>query len=161
RAVRIAVWCGLAGPALSVAQESAPALEEVVVTAQKRAENIQEVPIAITALSGADLQNQHVTSVMGLNQLAPGLQVKADDNAANPKVFIRGVGLNDFNPNTASAVGIYADGVYIGSPLAQMGQFFDIERLEILRGPQGTLYGRNTTGGTINIVTRKPTQELQ
>lgn len=166
RAVRMAVLgaltgASLAGPTLALAQQSAPALEELVVTAQKRAENIQDVPIAITALSGADLQNQHVTSVMGLNQLAPGLQVKADDNAANPKIFIRGVGLNDFNPNTASAVGIYADGVYIGSPLAQMGQFFDIERLEILRGPQGTLYGRNTTGGTINIITRKPTQEFQ
>jgi iron complex outermembrane recepter protein len=160
KACAVAVSCVLMAAQAARAQQ-AVTLEEIVVTAQKRSQNVQDVPIAITALSGEALKNQHVSDVMDLNQIAPGLQVKADDNAANPKIFIRGVGLNDFNPNTASAVGIYADGVYIGSPLAQMGQFFDIDRLEILRGPQGTLYGRNTTGGTINIVTRKPTQNFE
>ena len=119
------------------------------------------MPVAVSAFSGEALQDHHVSDVTDLNQLAPSLQVKTDDNAANPKIFIRGVGLNDFNPNTASAVGLYTDGVYIGSPLAQMAQFFDIDRLEVLRGPQGTLYGRNTTGGAINVITRKPTQEPQ
>ena len=133
----------------------------VVVTAQKRDQDIQEVPVAVTALDGEALQDAHVSTVMDLNALAPSLQVKTDDNAANPKIFIRGIGLNDFNPNTASAVAIYSDGVYIGSPLAQMGQFFDLERVEVLRGPQGTLYGRNTTGGAINLISRKPTDTFE
>ncbi len=133
----------------------------VIITAQKRAENIQEVPIAVTAIGGEALQDLGVTDVLDLNALAPSLQIKTDDNAANPKVFIRGIGLNDFNPNTAGAVAIYGDGVYIGSPLAQMGQFFDLERVEVLRGPQGTLYGRNTTGGAINVISRKPSDQLE
>ena len=138
-----------------------PARDVIIVTAQKRSENIQEVPVAVTAIGGEALQDLGVTDVLDLNALAPSLQVKTDDNAANPKVFIRGIGLNDFNPNTASAVAIYTDGVYIGSPLAQMGQFFDLERVEVLRGPQGTLYGRNTTGGAINVISRKPSDEFE
>jgi iron complex outermembrane recepter protein len=133
----------------------------IIVTAQKRAQDIQDVPVAVTAIGGEALQSQGVTDVLDLNALAPSLQVKTDDNAANPKIFIRGIGLNDFNPNTASAVAIYSDGVYIGSPLAQMGQFFDLERVEVLRGPQGTLYGRNTTGGAINLISRKPGKEFE
>jgi iron complex outermembrane receptor protein len=146
--------------AAHAADENGGAIEELVVTAQKRAQNVQDVPIAITALSAQALKDQHVTNIMDLNNLSPSLQIKSDDNAANPKIFIRGVGLNDFNPNTATPVAIYTDGVYIGSPLAQMGQFFDLERIEVLRGPQGTLYGRNTTGGAINVISKKPTQDL-
>jgi iron complex outermembrane receptor protein len=152
----IACSCLTALPCEALAQQSPTTPDVVIVTAQKRAEDIQDVPIAVTALSGEALRDQHVTNVMDLNALAPSLQIKTDDNAANPKIFIRGVGLNDFNPNTASAVAIYTDGVYIGSPLAQMSQFFDLDRAEVLRGPQGTLYGRNTTGGAINLVSRKP-----
>jgi iron complex outermembrane recepter protein len=160
----LGLMCGLlvpAGAALAQQGSPTPQIEEIIVTAQKRAQSLQEVPVAVSAFSGAALQDHHVSDVTDLNQLAPSLQVKTDDNAANPKIFIRGVGLNDFNPNTASAVGLYTDGVYIGSPLAQMAQFFDIDRLEVLRGPQGTLYGRNTTGGAINVITRKPTQQTQ
>jgi iron complex outermembrane recepter protein len=138
-----------------------PGRDVIIVTANKRAENIQEVPVAVTAIGGEQLQDLGVTDVLDLNALAPSLQIKTDDNAANPKIFIRGIGLNDFNPNTASAVAIYTDGVYIGSPLAQMGQFFDLERVEVLRGPQGTLYGRNTTGGAINVISRKPGDEFE
>jgi iron complex outermembrane receptor protein len=134
-------------PALAQTADNQDNRDVVVITAQKRDQDIQEVPVAVTALTGDTLQDAHVATVMDLNALAPSLQVKTDDNAANPKIFIRGIGLNDFNPTTASAVAIYSDGVYIGSPLAQMGQFFDLERVEVLRGPQGTLYGRNTTGG--------------
>ncbi|MBQ1542642.1 MAG: TonB-dependent receptor [Caulobacteraceae bacterium] len=133
-----------------------PAVEEIVVTAQKRAENLQDVPIAITALTAEALQNKRVGNLVGLSGLAPALQIKTDDNAANPRIFIRGVGVNDFNPSTASAVGIYVDGVYVASPLAQMAAFYDLQQIEVLRGPQGTLYGRNTTGGAINVATRKP-----
>jgi iron complex outermembrane receptor protein len=145
----------LAAPALAQTADD-QSDDVVIITAQKRSENIQEVPVAVTAISGDTLQDLGVTDVLDLNALSPSLQVKPDDNAANPKIFIRGIGLNDFNPNTASAVAIYSDGVYVGSPLAQMGQFFDLERVEVLRGPQGTLYGRNTTGGAINLISRKP-----
>lgn len=163
RALKVCLLAGsvLAAGLPAIAQEVDQNSDVVIVTAQKRSQDIQEVPVAVTAIGGEDLQSQGVTDILDLNALAPSLQVKTDDNAANPKIFIRGIGLNDFNPNTASAVGIYSDGVYIGSPLAQMGQFFDLERVEVLRGPQGTLYGRNTTGGAINLISRKPGSEFE
>jgi len=135
-------------------------VEEIVVTAQKRSENLQDVPVSVTAFSGETLTERGVTNVIGLNNLAPGLRVSSGDAAANPKIFIRGVGLSDFNPNSSSGVGIYVDGVYVGSPLAQMAGFYDIGQIEILRGPQGTLYGRNTNGGAVNITTKRPTQSF-
>jgi len=135
-------------------------IEEVVVTAQKRSENLQDVPVSVTAISGTALQDRGVTNVIGLNNLAPGLRVSSGDAASSPKIFIRGVGLSDFNPNSSSGVGIYVDGVYVGSPLAQMAGFFDIGQIEVLRGPQGTLYGRNTNGGAVNITTKRPTQSF-
>ncbi len=140
---------------------AAEAVQEIVVTAQKRSENLQEVPIAVTALNAEALQNKRVDNLLGLSGLAPSLQIKTDDNAANPRIFIRGVGVNDFNPSTASAVGIYVDGVYIASPLAQLASFYDLQQVEVLRGPQGTLYGRNTTGGAINVSTRKPSDTYE
>src|SRR5690348_16789700 len=164
--MRRVLMCGACAGAMVMMAGAAQAADaptsvgELVVTAQKRAEKLQDVPIAITALSSQQIKDQHVSDILDLNGLSPSLSIKTDDNAANPKIFIRGVGLNDFNPNTATPVAVYVDGVFIGSPLAQMGQFFDVERIEVLRGPQGTLYGRNTTGGAINIITRKPTQEF-
>ncbi|MBP7705485.1 MAG: TonB-dependent receptor [Caulobacter sp.] len=134
------------------------AVEEIVVTAQKRSENMQDVPVSVSAFTADSLQEKGVTNVLGLNNLAPGLRVSSGDAAANPKIFIRGVGLSDFNPNSSSGVGVYVDGVYVGSPLAQMAGFFDIGQVEILRGPQGTLYGRNTNGGAVNVTTKRPTR---
>jgi iron complex outermembrane receptor protein len=134
------------------------AIAEIVVTAQKRAENLQDVPVSVTALTSQTLAARGVTNVLALNNMAPGMRISANDAAANPKIYIRGVGLSDFNPNASSGVGVYTDGVYIGSPLAQMAGFFDLAQVEVLRGPQGTLYGRNTNGGAINITTKRPTQ---
>ena len=149
-----------AGGALAQEADDPAAVEEIVVTAQKRSENLQDVPVSVTAFNAKALEERGVTNVIGLNNLAPGLRVSSGDAAANPKIFIRGVGLSDFNPNSSSGVGIYVDGVYVGSPLAQMAGFFDIGQIEILRGPQGTLYGRNTNGGAVNITTRRPTQSF-
>jgi iron complex outermembrane receptor protein len=112
--------------------------------------------VSVTALTADQLKDQRVGDVLALSGLSPGLQIKTDDNAANPRIFIRGIGVNDFNPATASAVGVYVDGVYVASPLAQMAGFYDLQQVEVLRGPQGTLYGRNTTGGAINVTTKKP-----
>ncbi|KRA60156.1 TonB-dependent receptor [Caulobacter sp. Root655] len=158
---KLQVLAGVASAAMvaaagqAMAQE-ATALEEIVVTAQKRSENLQDVPVSVTAFTADQLKNQRVGDVLALSGLSPGLQIKTDDNAANPRIFIRGIGVNDFNPSTASAVGVYLDGVYVASPMAQMAGFYDLQQVEVLRGPQGTLYGRNTTGGAINVTTKKP-----
>ncbi|WP_212742950.1 TonB-dependent receptor [Sphingomonas sp. 2SG] len=137
-------------------QPAAPADGDIVVTAQRRSERLQDVPIAVTAITGDDLRERRIADVLDLSGRVPGLQIRSADNGANPRIFIRGVGLNDFNPATASAVGIYVNGVYVASTLAQRDAFFDLGQVEVLRGPQGTLYGRNTTGGAINVTTRKP-----
>jgi iron complex outermembrane receptor protein len=163
---KLQVLAGVAGVAMmaaagsAVAQE-ATALDEIVVTAQKRSEILQDVPVSVTAFTADQLRDQRVGDVLSLSGLSPGLQIKTDDNAANPRIFIRGIGVNDFNPSTASAVGVYVDGVYVASPLAQMAGFFDLQQVEVLRGPQGTLYGRNTTGGAINVTTKKPSSTPQ
>jgi iron complex outermembrane receptor protein len=151
--VASAAMIAAAGQALA---QDTTSLDEIVVTAQKRAENLQDVPVSVTAFTADQLKNQRVGDVLALSGLSPGLQIKTDDNAANPRIFIRGIGVNDFNPSTASAVGVYLDGVYVASPLAQMAGFYDLQQVEVLRGPQGTLYGRNTTGGAINVTTKKP-----
>jgi len=143
------------------ATDTAPVVADIIVTAQKRSENLQDVPIAITAITGQSLRDGRIDDLVALSGHAPGLQIKSDDNAANPRIFIRGVGVNDFNPSTASAVGIYVDGAYVASPLAQLAAFYDLDQVEVLRGPQGTLYGRNTTGGAINLTTRKPSNTFE
>jgi iron complex outermembrane receptor protein len=163
---KLQVLAGVAGMAMMAAAgqalaQDATALEEIVVTAQKRSENLQDVPVSVTAFTADQLKDQRVGDVLALSGLSPGLQIKTDDNAANPRIFIRGIGVNDFNPATASAVGVYVDGVYIASPLAQMAGFYDLQQVEVLRGPQGTLYGRNTTGGAINVTTKKPSSTAE
>ena len=141
-------------------EDEVATMQAVVVTAQHRAESLQDVPIAVTALSSEALENQRITNALDLSNLAPGLRIASGDAAANPKIFIRGVGLADFNPSSSAGVGMYVDNVLYGSPLSQMSGFFDLERIEVLRGPQGTLYGRNTNGGAINVVSKGPTDEF-
>ncbi|WP_333840558.1 TonB-dependent receptor [Novosphingobium sp.] len=143
----------------TAANSGAAQVQDVIVTAQKRSERLQDVPIAVTAITAETIQNRRTLDLVDLSNQAPGLQIKSDDNGANPRIFIRGVGVNDFNPATNSAVGIYADGVYVASPLAQRLAFFDLQQVEVLRGPQGTLYGRNTTGGAINVTGKLPGNE--
>jgi iron complex outermembrane receptor protein len=142
-------------------EDNVPRVDDIIVTAQKRSENLQDVPVAVSAVTGKTLENKRILDLVDLSNATPGLQIKSDDNGANPRIFIRGVGVNDFNPATASAVGIYADGIYVGSPLAQRFAFFDLQQAEVLRGPQGTLYGRNTTGGAVNVTSRKPGNEIE
>lgn len=134
--------------------------EELIVTAQKRSEALEDVPVSISVLTADALESQGITNALGLNNVAPSLRISSGDAASSPKIYIRGVGLSDFNPNASGAVGIYVDGVYVGSPLAQLAGFYDLAQVEVLRGPQGTLYGRNTNGGAINITTNRPTFDL-
>jgi iron complex outermembrane recepter protein len=150
----------LAGlPVATVAQSQqssdAAALEEVVITAQRREENLQKSAIAVSVITGDHLANAGVTRVQELTQLVPALQV-GTAVGPYPLFYLRGVG--NFNGNVLSdaAVAVNLDGVYIARPSSTSGMFYDIDRLEILKGPQGTLYGRNATGGAINVITRKP-----
>jgi iron complex outermembrane receptor protein len=135
-------------------------MEEIVVTAQKREQSVQDVPLSITAISGDTMRNLGYSNSTDVARMTPNLNIQSITGEGNqPAFFIRGIGLNDYNTNNAGPVGIYQDEVVISSPSAQAFALFDLERIEVLRGPQGTLYGRNTTAGAINFVSRKPTEE--
>lgn len=133
-------------------------LEEIVVTAQKREEALQTVPIPVTAVGGEALERRQFLSVEDLPSLAPAMTVA--QHAGYNRLFIRGIGMTSMSNGQDPSVPLHVDGVVIGRPSAQLGSFFDLERIEVLRGPQGTLYGRNATGGSVNLVTRGPTREL-
>lgn len=140
------------------ASEERASLEEVVVTAERREAGLQDTAIAITALSADALQSQGVSRPEDLNKLVPGLGIA--QGGSSTQVYVRGVGNYGTNAFSDPAVAFNMDGVYIGRFSGISGNFYDIERVEVLKGPQGTLYGRNATGGAINIVTRKPENEF-
>lgn len=130
---------------------------EIVVTAQRRSESIRDVPITIQAFTGDTLKELGVRNTNDIGQFTPNVTITSPAGAGNqPVVTIRGIGLNDYNTNNSGPNGIYVDEVYISAPSAQSFNMFDLERVEVLKGPQGTLYGRNTSGGAINFVTAKP-----
>jgi iron complex outermembrane recepter protein len=132
-------------------------LEEIIVTATKRAENLQDVPVAISAISASALQNAGVFETSDLNHAIPNLQVSSPYGEAQPNFSLRGVGVGtEFNANAASPVGVYVDEVYQAFRASHGQQLYDLNQIEVLRGPQGTLFGRNTTGGAINFITRAP-----
>lgn len=137
---------------------SATTLEEVVVTAQKRAESVQDIPVAVSALDESALQQSGFDGVEDLSFLVPSLQF----GNYGPVTFlnIRGIGSADVFAGSDPGVAMHIDGVYIGRPVGALFNAFDTERVEVLRGPQGTLYGRNATGGSINLITKKPADEL-
>ncbi|PHR61981.1 MAG: hypothetical protein COA47_05215 [Robiginitomaculum sp.] len=137
-------------------------LDEIVVTAQKRSENIQDVGISITALTGDQMKELGYTGVREINQQTPNLMIA--DLGGTPTitlVTIRGVSQNDFIDHQESPNAIFQDGAY-NSFIGGVGsQMFDLERIEVLRGPQGTLFGRNSTGGLIHLISKRPTEELE
>ena len=131
-------------------------LQEIIVTAQKRPENINTVPIVISVLTNQDLIQSRVGTTQELEWATPGLVFGNTNGFAQP--FIRGIGTDLIGPGQDSPVGFYLDGVYLPWTPSVLQQFGDISRIEMLKGPQGTLYGRNTTGGAVNIITRDPEQ---
>lgn len=137
------------------AQENPNELLEVIVTAQKRSENVQNVPIAMQAYTGEQLQNAGVGQITDITHLAPNLNVVVQ-NALSQHIVIRGVGTNEFFGNAPSSVGTYMDEVTMNSSYMSTLGLFDMERVEVLRGPQNSLFGRNTTGGAVNYITRQP-----
>ena len=148
----------LVAPALVAlpAWGEAPVLETVTVTAQKRTENLQDVSQAVTAMSDLDLDARNIVSFVDLSAVAPGVTV-AKNEGFKTVIAIRGVG-NEANQNAIAnpSVSYHLDGIYVASPFALHTDFLDIDRIEVLRGPQGTLFGQNSTGGALNVVTRTP-----
>ena len=131
--------------------------EEVIVTATKRASSVQDVPLAVTVLGEAQLQNQGVTSISDLTSATTGFNIQTANNPSqSTSIRIRGIGTTGNNIGLESAVGIFIDGVYQSRPGVALGELSDVEALEILKGPQGTLFGRNTSAGALNIRTKAP-----
>ena len=137
------------------AQDDGLAIEEVMVTAQKRSESVQDVPLSITAFGEEFIKESGIDSAADMTMYAPGLSGSAEyDSQA---VFtIRGIGTYGFSPGADSSVGIFVDDVSVGRAVTAASAFFDLERVEVVRGPQGTLFGRNTSAGAINVITNKP-----
>jgi len=172
----VAVSAGLAGSLAAAADADGPApaaaaapatqnvLEEITVTAEKRSENVQDVPIAITAFSEDSLRSKGITDLHGLTGLIPNVNLDqgAPFSGSNSvlSASIRGIGQDDFGFNLDPGVGVYVDGVYFARTVGANQSLLDVERIEVLKGPQGTLFGRNTIGGAISIVTRTPGDEF-
>ena len=129
---------------------------EIVVTAQRRSQNLQDVPIAVTALSGAELQARQVTSSMDVARITPGVYASAASAGQTSAYAIRGVVQNDVSGTAEGPVAVYIDDAYSPNVQAQSFGLYDLERVEVLKGPQGTLFGRNSTGGLVNFVIVKP-----
>lgn len=160
-ATAVAAATTLTATGVSFAQEEGWVIEEVVVTAQRREQSLQDVGIAVTAVNAEELRNYRVQTVVDIAQLTPNVDIKTTIAGSNPAITIRGVGLNDFNANNNPTVGVYVDEVFLTSTAMLTAMMYDMQRVEVLKGPQGTLYGRNTNGGAINLVTAKPTDEFE
>jgi iron complex outermembrane recepter protein len=135
-------------------------LEEVVVTAQKREQSLQDVGIAVTAFTGDQIEKLGFDNSADIVAMAPNVSTGGSFAGQLQQFSIRGVTQNDFTDHTESPTALYVDDAYVASGQGQLFALYDVERVEILKGPQGTLFGRNATGGTVNIVTRKPEQEF-
>ena len=136
-------------------------IEEVVVTATKRAESLQDIPVSVSAISGNELGQLGLRDTTQIAAQVPNMQISTPMGDSMPVIAIRGISMDDFSLNQSSPVAIYVDEVYKGHPSLQSVQMFDLERLEVLRGPQGTLYGKNSTGGAVNFITVKPGFETE
>ena len=143
-----------APPSAEAAPAEQPRIQDIIVTANRRAENIQKSSLAIQAFDSETLKSQGVAQAGDLSKLVQGLQVGFSGSTS--QIYIRGVGDFSANPLANPGVAFNVDGVYVGRPEAVGVNFFDVERLEVLKGPQGTLYGRNSSGGAINLITGSP-----
>lgn len=149
---------------IAFSQEPGAVLEEVVVTARKREESLQDAPISISVFSERDLAARGAQTLADIDSFTPNLRFNytapISANSATAAIFIRGIGQNDFQMSADPGVGLYLDGVYISRAVGSVLDTVEVERIEILRGPQGTLFGRNTIGGAINVISRKPHDEF-
>ena len=145
-------------PTAFAQQEDDSVFDTITVTAQKREESIYDVPVAISAFTPETMERQGITDLTDIGKFVPNLNITgfSAGHTSSQNPFIRGIGLQDHLITTEPGVGVYVDGVYLGRQVGQNWSLANIERVEVLRGPQGTLYGRNSIGGAINIITRKP-----
>jgi iron complex outermembrane receptor protein len=155
---------GVAGLLLSpalIAQQAESLFDEITVTAAKREQSIYEVPIAISAFEGDKLAEQGIVNIYDVGKFVPNLNITefSAGHVSSTNAFIRGIGLQDHLITTDPGVSVYVDGVYLGRQVGQNWSITNIDRIEVLRGPQGTLYGRNSIGGAINIITKVPGAE--
>jgi iron complex outermembrane receptor protein len=161
--VRASLGCALLAGITGIASaaEELQELEEITVTAQFREQNVQDTPLAITAISGDMLEARSQTNVTEIASQAPSVTLKPQSPMFGPSIaaYIRGIGAGDFNPALEPGVGMYIDDVYIATLTGSMLDLLDLERVEVLRGPQGTLAGRNSIGGSIKLYSQKPTAE--
>ncbi|WP_346838390.1 TonB-dependent receptor [Microbulbifer sp. SAOS-129_SWC] len=146
--------------ALQAGSVCAAELEEVTVTATKRATNLQDTPLAISAFDENVLKENHVTNIFDLRGMAPSLQIRSNGDHGVPLIFIRGQGTIDQTEAGDGGVAFYTDGVFSARAQGATAMMYDMERVEVLRGPQGTLFGRNSTAGAVSLVTAKPTDEF-
>jgi len=158
--------CTLATTAIQTSAQdtsrSSLKLEEVVVTAEKRVQSVQSIPLAVTVFSQADMDLRDATDMRSLQNFTPNLEFNNESGGQNnARVTLRGIGTETLVGGGDPGVALHVDGVYVGRNSAMAGSIFDVERLEVLRGPQGTLYGRNATGGSINVITRKATDTFE
>lgn len=159
--ILLAALCTSAMTTPAFAQDETAAEENdpnvIIVTATRRAENVQNIPIAVTAISPAQLDQQGVVNVQNIGSVAPSFSTSNAQTASGTVVLrIRGIGTTSNNIGFESAVGIFIDGVYQSRPGVALGEFVDVERVEVLRGPQGTLFGRNTSAGALTVTNRRP-----
>ena len=139
--------------------EETSGLNTITITAQKRSESLQEVPLSVTAIYGDKLREDNMESVSDIGGQTPGLVFSAF-SVGQPEIAIRGIGTKEDGAAASDSTVISVDDIYMASRTAQVFDIFDLERVEVLRGPQGTLYGKNSIGGSINFVTAKPTADL-
>jgi len=156
------ITVAMSQPVADVAATSG-ALEEIVVTARRREESLQRTPIAVTALSARDIEERSISDVRDVAAYTPNMQFTPGGITGNGggHAFIRGIGQYDFLITTDPGVGVYVDGVYLGRTQGSLMDLVDVDRIEVLRGPQGTLFGKNTIGGAINVISTKPSEELK
>jgi len=156
-----AVSASLLLPITALGQGSDSFVEEITVTAAKREQSIYEVPIALSAFDGDKLIEQGIVNIYDVGKFVPNLNITefSAGHTSSANAFIRGIGLQDHLITTDPGVSVYVDGVYLGRQVGQNWNITNIERIEVLRGPQGTLYGRNSIGGAINIITKTPGAE--
>jgi iron complex outermembrane receptor protein len=161
-AYTVAVIAGLAGTASSSAQEDAGwQLEEVVVTAQKREEKLSDVPVAVTALTSEQISSAFANNIEGLQSMVPSVSFRKGNTTRNSALTVRGIGTISFSIAAEPSVSTVVDGVVLGRSGQAFGDLYDLERVEVLRGPQGTLFGKNASAGVVNMTTKRPGTEFE
>ncbi len=147
--------------ALGLSMPVAAQIEEIVVTATKREENVQDVPVAVSVLSSETIEGSHAVGFEGLQALIPSVSFRKGNTTRNSTVVVRGIGTISFSTAAEPSVATVVDGVVLGRSGQAFGDLYDIERLEVLRGPQGTLFGKNASAGVVNITTKRPGDEFE